>query len=191
MAIATRRNQNVPYVPIEDRSAPLDKRTTFPIRLMTARAMAKVKDAGAHVSGDGSFSARMHMFFFMAVKYGVAGWDNLPDENGVQVKAVLGVDADGDPVLMDESIDRIRHLIEELAGAVMKENGLTERDLGNSSSSPASPQAGSSPTVLSGEALVVATSNCPSSAPSATELPPNRAASSVSNAEGAAQSPSG
>ncbi len=184
MAIACRKNKTSSYVPVADRSLPREQRTTFPIRSMSARALAKVKDAGTLVSGDGTISGRIHACFFAAVKYGVGAWDNLPDETGAKIEPLMGFDADGDPVMMDESIDRIRHLIEELAGAVLKENGLTERDLGNSSSSPASGPAGSNPTTP-------ATSNSPSSVPSATDTQLSQAVSSAQSAAGAGPSASG
>lgn len=126
MIITTKRT--VPYVLRRERELPREQQTTFHLRALTNSQRFSLLDMNT-VQG-GSASLRGGTMAQTALRIGLAGWDNLADENGSQVAyaatpgktLIHGVTADLPAT--EDTINRLPwEAAEELVDAIM--NGMT------------------------------------------------------------------
>lgn len=142
--IASRGGRTMEYVLKSERNA--ENPTVFLIRSLNVRQRAELIDmAFSGAEGAKLRGAPIGSIALLTVKLGIAGWRNLPDEEGREVQPEFAGDR-----LSDESVDQVGQAIFELSEAVTKFNELDEDEEGNSGSSLESPAAGASATTSGG-----------------------------------------
>jgi hypothetical protein len=152
--IAASIDKTQDYVLEEERDAegnPAPGATIFHLRTMSADQRAAVEDKlvqGAEDTAGVNVNVRQAAQATEAVRYGIGGWSNMVDEAGNAVEPRFKAKG-RTQALHDESLDRLVYVLDELAGAAMRFNKLTEDEAGNSASSPSSPSAATSPTTRS------------------------------------------
>lgn len=126
--IANRVGKVIDYVLEEERDRPENERTTFKLRTLSRKATAIIQDnlVGYDLTGS-VLTSRPGTGALTAVKLGLAGWTNMVDDEGQDVRPrfITGKGAQGLKVLSPASLDALpQHVIDELGGRIMELNGL-------------------------------------------------------------------
>lgn len=128
MPVARSTREVFDYVCQEDRELPKEKQTVFHLRRLSTRHAVRARDLAEE-------QGRMCEF---ALRAGIAGWDNLCDDEGRAVPCahdkgvhgIFGIEVK-DPLSL-ESLNRLPpQIIGELASAIITGNTLSEDDVKN------------------------------------------------------------
>ncbi len=180
--IANTTGKVVDYILEEERDKPESERTTFRLRTLSKRATATIQDnlVGYDVAGSVVVS-RPGTGALVACKLGIAGWENLLDADGNEVRPrfITSKASKGAiQALSPKSLDVLpQFAIDELGGAIMELNGLTSTGSEDEDAEEAGTDAAEDPTETS--PTPTASSSPPPSPPA---TPPRSTASSATSA---------
>jgi hypothetical protein len=131
MAIARTTRERIPYVPEAERELPPEQQTTFYLAVLPNWMMLALLQM--------QNEARHDRWILLALTAGLRGWDNFPDENGVETpftretrrrRNIAGVEV-LDPV-SEASLNAVpANLLLELAKAIIEANQLTSAEAKN------------------------------------------------------------
>lgn len=132
MAIARTTKETFDYITLADRELPQEKQTRFHLRRLSTATMLMLRNLR-----DGE-DARLGSWLTVALRAGIAGWENYVDPDGKAVPAVFDrVPATISGIQLQRSLseESINHLSTgdamEIALAVMTGNELTVEDVKN------------------------------------------------------------
>lgn len=204
--IANKTGTEIDYVLEEEQDYPPNDRTVFRLRTLSKANVAVIQDSliGYDVTGS-VITSRPGTGALTAVKLGVAGWTNMTDEDGNDVRPHFITSSKRTtatkrtPILSPKGLAYLpQRVIDELGSKVMELNGLTdavededaeledsEDPTGNSATATASssPQP-SPPTTPKSATAPSATSKPAPDAPAAAPLPAPRLATDAAAAAG-------
>lgn len=110
--------------------------TDFKLKTYQSRVATEINDSVLRRSKDGNLTFLTHELHWLTTKFGLAGWSNLKDEKGKEIKFKsekyrLG-DRDYD-VASDESLNLLPlTVINELANVIAENNAATGEEIKNS-----------------------------------------------------------
>jgi hypothetical protein len=130
-------NQVREYVSEQDKG---ESKTTFKLGVLDSRLYFFLQDgsrsfgvnSAAGPDGSATVNLNLEMRNYKAVKYGLKGWENLRDRDGVEqairfrTDTIPGVGVR--QAVADESLDLIKPLIPELAREILRDNSLTAEE---------------------------------------------------------------
>ena len=128
--IAHTTGKVIDYILKEEREKPDAERTVFHLRTLSKRATATIQDnlVGYDIAGSVVVS-RPGTGALVACKLGIAGWENMQDADGNEVRPrfITSKGSKGGlQALSPKSLDVLpQFAIDELGGAIMDLNGLT------------------------------------------------------------------
>jgi len=114
MAIKREKIDVIKYIPNLERGE--DKPFTVTLKRLTTVEIARFEDALTTYNQETKdIKSSVAMFNINLCKSGIIGWENVLDENDVNVKLLFNSD---DNLVTDSCIDDIRTYIDEIAGVI-------------------------------------------------------------------------